>query len=768
MVITMQGNWTVAVKSKSAAFPQRFIIAGANSGNGTYNGVTTTPAVNVIGDQWTIAIQNDDGTGFQLSDTRIKFPVKTGNVVKFDIESNDAGADTDFNDLILTCTSVFSESDFLIYGNVTRYSGCIFNPCFRRYVVIDTYTGLLEALKIPNLKDVIEKLYPERIPVNPNPPDPGPIFTPMMINLQDEVQLPPKLANIYKRGAIQENLNGKITAKSAKANTEVSNFSFTGTAVVAGAANEISRKYLYDKISLGAIKDSMRFLCKTDPANNITLNFEEYDRTAAELAGGPYTGTGNRTALGSTITDMFGNYIFRFRQSLSELADEVTQDIASGENPAVQILPDVIIKINQLAPFFTTLFESAPYFNVPTIKRIDLCLPTSKVPASSICFNGNLIGSLGNVFVGGNQNITASTLPANLDRNGYNNHLRSDGKVTVHNSQALFAVDCACWSGSIDIFGCMFNIQRKKTDPIIRNYTIRYRRAGTSNWEFVNQTYLHPKFSKRHLPNYNGDQVGPFPTNLAINGNANPKVTVPAYIDIQTEVNVDGIDWEASHLDRYMQLNTNIYDWDTASNSHLPGVVYIRVDGWDSNGKLVANATDLIALYISNQALDFGFGNVDFETTIEQIPCRLYKMAASELNTPLLIPFKANDPYGFVDTYRLTFSKCPVGIIELDIISPSLPENPNTSGNLVIGVKAANTDLGNCPGYTGTIEDFATTGLVTVKVKPTASESGWLKATEEFGVFTYGLTASRRATNGYNTGIDGLYQTSGAFYIIKK
>jgi hypothetical protein len=768
MIISMQGNWRVAVKSKSAAFPQRFIIAGATMGNGTYNGVTTTPGVDVVGDQWTIAIQNDDGSGFQLSDTRIKFPVKIGNTVSFDIQSNDAGADADFNDLILTCSSLFSESDFLIYGNVTRYSGCIINPCIRKWVVIDTYTGLLEALKYPKLKEIIKQLYPERIPPVPTP-DPPPNFKPLMINLQSEVQLPPKLANIFRSTPVTDIREKPLTKMAAneEAVSSGSNLTFSRTAVIAGAASSAANRFAYDKIGLGSIKDSLKFLCTTEPAANITLNFEEYDRTAAELAGGPYSGAGNRTVLGSSITDMFGNYIYRFRQSLSELGDEITEDIASGEIQAVQILPDVIVKVNQLAPFFTTLFESAPYFNIPTLKRIDLCLPSSQLPSSSICFNGNLIGSLGNVFVGGNQNTAASTLPANLDRNGYNNHIRSDGKVSVHNTQALFDVDCAAWGGTIDLFGCMFNVARKKGDPIIRNYTIRYRRAGTSNWEFVKETYLHPKFSKRNLPNYNGDQVGPFNTDLFINGNANPKVTTPAYINIQAEVNVDVIDWEASHLDRYMQLNTNIYDWDNASNTHLPGKIYFRVDGWDGDGKLVPGATDLIALYISNKSLDFGLGNVDFTSVIEKIPCGLYKMAATELNATLRIPFKANDPYGFVNHYKLTFGKCP-SAIKLDVISPALAEDPNISGVLVNGTKATNTDSGGCPGYTGTIADFATTGFVDVDLQPDSTEGGWLKATEEFGVFSVYLEASRRATNGYNSGIDGLYQDSRAFYIIKK
>jgi hypothetical protein len=586
-----------------------------------------------------------------------------------------------------------------------------------------------------------------------------------MISLQGETQLPPKLANVFRNSPVTD-LREKSTAKAA-ANDATSNLAFSRTAIVAGAATSVPNRFVYDKVALGSIKDSLKFVCTTEPAANITLNFEEYDRTAAELAGGPYSGTGSRTSLGSAITDMFGNYIYRFRQSLSELGDEITEDIAAGETQAIQILPDVIVKINQLAPFFTTLFESAPYFNIPSLKRIDLCLPSSKLPSSSICFNGNLIGSLGNVFVGGNQNTTASTLPANLDRNGYNNHLRADGKVTVHNTQALFDVDCACWAGAIDMFGCMFNINRKKTDPIVRNYTIRYRRAGTSNWEFVKETYLHPKFSKRNLPNYNGDQVGPFNKDLFINGDSNPKVTVPAYINIQAEVNVDIIDWEASHLDRYMQLNSNIYDWDNASNSHLPGRVYFRVDGWDSNGKLVPGATDLIALYISNKSLDFGLGTVDFINPIEKVPCGLYKMAAAELNTPLRIPFKANDPYGFVNHYKLTFGKCP-SAIKLDIISPALPEDPNVSGVLVNGIKANNTDGNNCPGYTGTIADFATTGYTDVELQPDSTEGGWLKTTEEFGVFSVYLEASRRSTNGYNSGIEGLYQTSGAFYIIKK
>src|SRR5947209_5274454 len=104
MIISMQGNWTVTVKAKNAVFAQRFVISGATAGFGSHPGTPGT-SVTVTGNQWTIAIQNDPGTGYQLSDTILKFPKKVGSHYEFDILSNDAGPDNDFNDLILTCST---------------------------------------------------------------------------------------------------------------------------------------------------------------------------------------------------------------------------------------------------------------------------------------------------------------------------------------------------------------------------------------------------------------------------------------------------------------------------------------------------------------------------------------------------------------------------------------------------------------------------------------------------------------------------------------
>jgi hypothetical protein len=397
------------------------------------------------------------------------------------------------------------------------------------------------------------------------------------------------------------------------------------------------------------------------------------------------------------------------------------------------------------------LYESAPYYNVPNLYRLDLCLPESQVPVTSICFNGNLIGSLGNVFIGGNQNTTGSTSVAALDRNGYNNHLRPDGKITVHNSQAGFGVDCACWVSMIDVKGCMYNTQRRATDPIIKHYTIRYSKDGV-HWQFVTESYLHPIFSKRNLPNYNGDLVGPFPATLMVDGVSTPNT--PSYKNIQAEVFHDGIDWEFTNLDRYMQLHSAIYQ------GTQPGTVYFKVEGYDAAGNLVPGAKDLIALYIDNNALGFSLDNVwfvDDGVNIIKAECNLYRMKDGSLNTPLRIKFKANDQWGFLDNYDLNISKCGAGFPVVESL-PGISEGSNPG----------NTDGNNCPGYRGTAEMSKFGDLnsheITYSPAPVPTKK-WLESTESYTVYYVGLSAAKRETNGYNTGINGNYYTSTSFAV---
>ena len=185
MYITMQGNWSVTVKSKESSPPMRFIISSATSGNGTHNTVVGS-TVKVTGNLWTISVQHDHGTGFSPSYARIKFPVLSGGNYSFDIESNDDKNDQIFDDLILTCSTPNTGNEYLMYGNVSCYSGlCYFNPCYPGWLVIETAAALEQALKNPVLAGIIKNLYPERVPpviVDPNPPDPGP-FKPVIINM---------------------------------------------------------------------------------------------------------------------------------------------------------------------------------------------------------------------------------------------------------------------------------------------------------------------------------------------------------------------------------------------------------------------------------------------------------------------------------------------------------------------------------------------------------------------------------------------------------
>lgn len=749
MIISMQGNWTVSVKSKDAAFDQRFIISGASAGNGVHAGVPGT-AVAVTGTQWSIAIQNNPGTGFQLSDTQLKFPRRVGNHYEFDILSNDAGGDQDFNDLILTCSTPATINDFIIYGHVTVYSGrCIFNPCRRGPYVIETPVALQEALKNSVLRDALTRLYPERIPgkVIPNPPDP-PYFKPIVLDVFNEA-MQPRTAQVFRR---IEAADPKAKKGAAPAELASSNFELERTVQFSARPSTLASSAV--SVEVAQAIEGIVLGCRVESAPNITLSFDEYDRTAAEKAGGAYTGTGPRRILGDTITDMNGNYIFRFQFDLTVPFLEDADDIAPGEDVNVIIFPDVIVKVTGFSPY-NVLYESAPYNNIPNLKRIDLCLPKSSLPGPSTCFNGNLIGSLGNVFLGGNQNTGASSAPALLRRYGDGNFLEADGKISVGSALALFSVECAAWAGVIDMKGCMYDAAKPAVQNTLKYYTIRIRRDTTSDWQFVTENYKHPRFSKRNLPNYIGDDVGPFPTSLHVDGG--PLVSVPAYKSIQREIFVDGIDWEFSNSDRFIQLNTGLYD--ALSGVTTPGTFYARVDGYDTGGNLIPNATDMIALFVHNLPLNFGLAGPSFaDTSIVYAGCNLYRLTAAQMNTPMQLSFEANDPYGFVDKYELTVGRCPTPLL-LHLNFPNPGDMLAGETRLFHGEATTNVHDG-CPGYGGTADDFASVGMIAVEIQPAASEGGWIKSTEYFTTLSFTLSAYKRVTNGYNSGLSGEYLAS--------
>src|SRR6185436_9316470 len=165
--------------------------------------------------------------------------------------------------------------------------------------------------------------------------------------------------------------------------------------------------------------------------------------------------------------------------------------------------------------------------------------------------------------------------------------------------------------------------------------------------------------------------VGPFPMTLNVDGV--PTADVPSYKNIQAEAFHDGIDWEFTSLDRYMQLTTAIYQ------GASPGRVFFKIEGYDAAGNLVPGAKDLIALFIDNNPLGFSLDNVWFDddgVNIVRAECNLYRIREAYLNTPLKLRFKANDEWGFLDNYAMSISKCGAAFAVVESI-PGISSGSN-------------------------------------------------------------------------------------------
>jgi len=109
MPISIQGNWTVRVVVRNVnSLPQRFSISGATSGNGTYIGDVSTPAVLVTGQNWTVNIQANEDYDFNgqwLNSSMRVTPTQTvGNQYVFRIESEDLIQDNSWDDCVLEFT----------------------------------------------------------------------------------------------------------------------------------------------------------------------------------------------------------------------------------------------------------------------------------------------------------------------------------------------------------------------------------------------------------------------------------------------------------------------------------------------------------------------------------------------------------------------------------------------------------------------------------------------------------------------------------------
>jgi hypothetical protein len=737
MAITMQGNWTISVKGKNAAFPQRFLVSGAASGNGTYEGKTTTPPVTVTGAHWSIRIENDPGTGFVDSEDRITFPSVSAGNVRFDIQSNDAGPDLDFNDLVLTCSTPQTATDFFVYGRVSWYSGrCIFNPCSPYpWLVLDRAQAIEEALAHPSVADALTKLYPDitLVPkpvIGPQPPPPPP--PPYILPLGEQAALPSRLMQVLRvKEAPVEALKTRDSSASATP-AEATSVSFLRTferdsvAATAGLA--------VDKITIGSIVDHLRPLCESGELPGVVLRFEEYDRTTAELSGGPYTGTGPRETLGVCATDTEGNYIFRFSRTIAEFINEATVDVAAGENAVVQSMPDVLVQL--LDPMQPTgvCYESAPYWNVPLLKRIDICVPKDCIGhLPTACQGSYAIQAIGDIFIGAPTGPHPPGQPNGYGaRVGFSNSLGAAGRITAKNSLPdVPQARCAAWAGRLDFFACFVD------HPEVKWYTIRFRPHGTLSWQFFQEPYTHPQVAKVGIPGYSGDPVGPFDHPLHIDGG--PLVSAKAYHNIES----DPV-WVLTHRDRKAVISSWLY-------APIPGPVDFLIEGYDDPaGNKIAAAEDVVTLFIDNNGPDFAIQSVTMPDPDGVLPdqlggvCALFTVPGVHPDAPLKVTFKANESFRFLNRYDLGVRKGNSGSFPISGLGPG-----QISGLYVHG-----DDL-VCSSFEGTFDDptHDAQGYVVAEVKP--ASGNWLASGQTFCTFAVQLSCSIRVTNGYNQAVYG-------------
>lgn len=739
MSITMQGSWIVSVKAKNAAKQQRFIISGTANDN-IYDG-TVGNTVFVNGASWTITIQNETASGWKNSTEKITFPAINGGYYQFDILSDDAGGsggpDFDFNDLILTCKTPATGSDFIVYGSVSYYSGLCFNPCRRDWVVIDTPLHLAEALKNQTLSDVITKLYPERVPikVNPNPPDPAPDFTPMMIPLREETALP-----IKSRVEIRTNPAQYEYGNAAK-KKEAQTYSYdrlVGISPVPQNYSSASILSAADKLAVASIVDKgiLFPVCETGVVPHAILQFQEYDRTNTELNGGAYTGIGNRENLGSAVADSFGNYIFRFTRSFFDSLNEVFVDTASGESTSITYLPDVLVQLKDPTNVLYTLYESALYSNVPFLKRIDLCVPKIKSGLIPLpCHGQHIIQRIGNTFVG--------PMQWNGTRHDATNdtYLTEDGIISINTNGNVYpsspSLKCCAWGGSLAVWGCLDNDD-------VKYYTIRFKKHADadipSNWNFIVDGLALPAFVWNPVT-FSFDMKNlsvSVQKNLTIDGSL--VNNAPAFLNAE----VDGSqNWLVTGKNLKAVLSSSAY---TAT----PGPVDFKIDGFDASGNQLSWATEKITFYIDNTLIDLFTDENMTMGGVTKNDCALFTLPKDGSgntigNEPLEVKFRAVLRSGFMDSYQLSMNKGATGNFPVtgalgEDIAKSYPATPVTA----------------CTNnFRGTIDNVSAdiNGNYIVHLQP--ASGNWLTDTQTFCAFGVNLSASIRRTDG--NGIFGPY-----------
>jgi hypothetical protein len=175
-----------------------------------------------------------------------------------------------------------------------------------------------------------------------NPPDPGPprAFTPLTLPTPRSPSMPARAFQVSQPQRSAADLAG---AAEASAKVQIVSSQHAPAALLDG---EFTAK-------VGVLRDGRQSLplrCSTTTLGNHGLRLQAHDCTALELSGSAYTGSGDREGLGTTASDIFGNDLFRFSRTNSDVGDESTNGIAASEDATVKVLPSLIVRVPAPCP----------------------------------------------------------------------------------------------------------------------------------------------------------------------------------------------------------------------------------------------------------------------------------------------------------------------------------------------------------------------------------------------------------------------------------
>ncbi len=351
MAINLQGSWMLRVKRRNPASAMRFVVSGAEHGNGTYNGVEGQETL-VGGSAWSVQAQHRHGrTAWRDSALRWGLPSVMNGRLRVDFCAGHRGSDHDGDDLVLTGSLPVNAFEQVVYGNVRAYAQtALFNPGRDDYLVIDPLNLAAACARHPALREVIEKLHPERVSQVI-----GGRFSPTPVVIPTGLPTAPV-------GLVFES------------QTAVKRVPFQPRMSRSGAAG-LSRR---ERDAIDHVRAlALRLRGDTDVVSDLSLRFQAYRCTPAEARDGPYTGTGLREELGCASTDGRGNYLFRYTRSSVER-------------------PGLLIQLKE-SPSRVS-FETAPYDQLANLRRIDLCVPRSLAQPERLHRPGDSKASMSQLF----------------------------------------------------------------------------------------------------------------------------------------------------------------------------------------------------------------------------------------------------------------------------------------------------------------------------------------------------------------------------------